>query len=294
MPPLKKTRIISASGSNNEIDVVLSSSGVRAAVFIGCLRALHEKGYEVKRIAGTSGGAIIAAGYALGKTLDELEEQAKAVDYPGLRDFRIKNLASLKNPSLYSGKPLDDLFKRLFENATIRDFQIDCKITVVTVGGRRRRIVIDRNTHPDLPVWEAVRMSSSIPFIFPYLKLDGVPVTDGGLVVFDNFDIFPENARPSICLRPKSGATRADLGEDSLLERKVFLWTLVKAVMDYLVDAIDNQIEISNEWEKTIPIPTGSISALNFNITAEDVERLIEYGYNAVMQANCVPALDIT
>ncbi len=59
-----------------ELDLVLSASGVRAPCFIGGIEAIQEKGYQIKRIAGSSGGAIIAAGVALGMTLDELKEIA--------------------------------------------------------------------------------------------------------------------------------------------------------------------------------------------------------------------------
>jgi len=288
MPLWKKTKTTSAS-SSKEIDVILSSSGVRAPTFIGGLLALEEKGYNIKRISGTSGGAIVAAGYALGFSIEQLKEKTRLVDYQALKDFGIRNLISLRNPSIYSGKPLDTLYKSLFEDATLKDFKIDCKITVVTVDGKRKRIVLDKNTHPNLLVRDAVRMSSSIPFIFPYLKLEGVPVTDGGLVVFDNFDIFPENARPSVCLRPRAGTIRVLTEEPTFSKDRVFIWTLLRVVAEYLVDAVDNQEVVSNEWEKTIIIPTGSITAFDFSLTPIGIDKLIEYGYNAVIQSNYLP-----
>ena len=285
----KKTTKTSASSSNNELDVILSSSGVRAPAFIGALKSVQEKGYEVKRIAGTSGGAIVAASYALGMSVEEMEDHAKKVNYKELKDFSLKNLCSIRNPSLYSGKPLDELYKSLFGNAKLRDFQIDCKITVVTIGGGRRRIVLDRTSYPNLPVWEAVRMSSSIPFIFPYKKLDGRPVTDGGLVAEDQTSIFPDTERPVICLRPKASSLRAH-AEDA--EISVYIWTLIRSVTEYLTDAVENQEVVIGKHDRHIVLPTGSLTTFNFDITEEDVVRLIEYGYNAVSQYNLLSHTD--
>ena len=165
----------------NNIDVVLSSSGVRAPCFIGALEAIQDKGYDISRIAGTSGGAIVAAAFSLGFSIQEMLEIAQNIPYPEFRDFRIWNLFSPKNPSIYTGKALDRFYKSIFKDTQLKDFKIDCYISVVTIVGRQR-IILSKNTHPDLPVWEAVRMSSTIPFIFPYRSLNGIPVTDGALV----------------------------------------------------------------------------------------------------------------
>jgi len=264
---------------NKDIDLVLSSSGVRAPCFIGALEALQEKEYNIRRIAGSSGGAIIAAGYALGMTTQEMRELAPNIPYKEMRDFHIKNLFSLSNPSVYTGEELDAFYQSVFRGATLKDFVTDCKISVVTIIGRNR-ILIDRQSHPNLPVWKAVRMSSTIPFIFPYLKLDGIPVTDGGLVA-SMFDIFPENIRPVVGLRP-----RADHGFKKSIQdvraSKLFIWNYLKILAEYFIDSIDNQHVPEVEWNRTIVIPTFQIGGFNFYITQDDIKQLIQYGYNAV------------
>jgi len=265
---------------NKDIDLVLSSSGVRAPCFIGALEALQERQYNIRRIAGSSGGAIIAAGYALGHTTEHMRTRASGIPYAEMRDFKIKNLLSLENPSVYTGQALDEFYQSLFGDAKMKDFVVDCKISVVTIIGRKR-ILIDRQSHPELPVWEAVRMSSTIPFIFPYHELDGAPVTDGGLVT-SMFDIFPENVRPVIGLRP-----RADHGFKKSIQdvkaSKLFVWNYLKILAEYFIDSIDNQHVPEVEWNRTIVIPTFGIGGFNFYIDEEEIKNLIQYGYNAVM-----------
>jgi len=269
-----------------ELDIVLASSGTRAPCFIGAIDAILEKGYNIRRIAGFSGGAIIAAGFALGMSVDELRALAPDTPYNTFRDFKIKNLLSLRNPSVYTGKALDQFYQRVFGNATMKDFKIDCRIAVVSIIGRKR-ILLTRDTHPDLPVWKAVRMSSTIPFIFPYMELDGVPVTDGALVT-NMFDVFPENERMLITLSP-----RADQGLRKVVQtvrsNRLFIWNYLKILAEYFLDALDSRHIPQEEWGRTVLIPTFELGGFNFEIGPRDIERLIQYGYNAVIISDILP-----
>lgn len=284
-----KWRDIRRPKRNRDIDLVLGSSGTRAPCFVGAIDAILEKGYSVLRIAGFSGGAIIAAGFALGMNTEELREAAERTPYNKFRDFRIKNLFSLSNPSVYTGEPLDTFYQELFGDATLKDFKIDCRIGVVTIVGRKR-IILTRETHPDLPVWKAVRMSSTIPFIFPYMELDGVAVTDGALVT-NMFDIFPENERMMVTLCP-----RADQGlrkvVQSVKANHLFLWNYLKILAEYFLDAVDNRHIPQEEWGRTILIPTFELGGFNFEIGPQDITRLIQYGYNAVIISDVLPSVD--
>jgi len=272
--------------ANKNIDVICSSSGARAPCFVGGLEAILEKGYNIHRIAGTSGGAIIAAGYALGMTTQEMREMSPYVPYKSFKDFKYKNLLSLRNPSVYTGQELDRFYQGLFGNAVLADFKIDCRISVVTIIGKERHL-ISKDTHPNLPVWKAVRMSSTIPFIFPYYELDGKAVTDGSLYTQIS-DVFPDNARPVVCLRP-----RADHGIKKTVQdvkaSKLLIWNYLKIVAEYFLDAVDNQHVPEDEWNQTIIIPTFEIGGFNFDLDPPAIQRLIQYGYNAVIISNSLP-----
>ena len=271
---------------NNNIDVILSSCGVRAPCFVGALEAILDKGYNIHRIAGTSGGAIIAAGYALGMSTQEMREICPDIPYSKFKDFQIKNLLSLKNPSVYTGQELDRFYQNLFEDATLKDFKIDCRICVVTIIGKERQI-ISRDTYPDLPVWQAVRMSSTIPFIFPYYELDGKAVTDGGLYT-QMSDIFPDQPRPVICLRPRADHSIKKIVQDVKVH-KLFIWNYLKIVAEYFVDAVDNQHVPDDEWNKTIVLPTFEIGGFNFELDPQAISRVVQNGYNAVIISDILP-----
>ncbi len=281
--------LFKTSRTNKHIDIIFSSSGTRAPCFIGGLEAILDKGYHIHRIAGTSGGAIIAAGYALGMSTQEMREMAPNIPYDKFRDFRIKNLLSLRNPSVYTGQELDKYYQGVFGDATLKDFKIDCRISVVTIIGKER-IIITRESHPDLPVWKVVRMSSTIPFIFPYYELDGKAVTDGGLYT-QMGDIFPDHVRPVICLRPRADHSIKKVVHD-VKAHKLFIWNYLKIVAEYFLDAVDNQHVPADEWNKTIVLPTFEIGGFNFELDPQAIDRLVQYGYNAVIIANILPRIN--
>ena len=61
------------NGKRLRVALALSSGGARGFAHIGVLRALQRAGAEIVHVAGTSIGAIMAAGYALRGDVDELE-----------------------------------------------------------------------------------------------------------------------------------------------------------------------------------------------------------------------------
>lgn len=272
----------------DEIDLILSSSGVRAPCFVGGLKAILEKGYRINRIAGTSGGAIVAAAYALGISMSEIEERTQNIPYDKFRDYKITNLLSVRNPSIYTGETLSEFYKDLFGEAKLGDFQIDCKISVVTIIGRKR-ILLCRKTFPELPVWKAVRMSSTIPFVFPYLTLEGQPVTDGGLVT-NMFDVFPERHRQIIALTPKADHDIRKVEQDVQASR-LLLWTYIKILAEFFLDLVDNQHVPQEEWAKTIIIPTEEVGGFSFHIGQEEVDKLVQVGYNSVISSPLLPKI---
>ncbi|MCG8405972.1 MAG: patatin-like phospholipase family protein, partial [Phycisphaerales bacterium] len=230
----------------------------------------------------SSGGAVIAAGYALGFSFNKMEKMASDIPFELIKDFNVKNLLSLNNPSVFSGKALDKFFQKIYGNATMKDCKIECRISVVTILGRNRKLITP-DSHPDLPVWKAVRMSSTIPFIFPYYELDNLPVTDGGLVA-RMFDIFPENERKILAIRPRANHSIRKNVQD-VKANYLFIWNYLKILAEYLLDAADNQHIPEQEWARTIIVPTEEIGGFSFNIGTSEVNRLIPAGYNAVINS---------
>jgi patatin-like phospholipase len=155
-------------------------------------------------IGGTSTGAIIAAGLAIGKSAKWLSEFYKDVG-PAMfeKAFILKRLKNL-----YKSEPLADKLKEVFgEHTTLDSDKLKCLLLVVTrnvstdspwpistnpyakynAPGRT-----DRNTK--IPLWQLVRASTAAPVFFPPEIVEWDPndpskaflFEDGGLTPYNN------------------------------------------------------------------------------------------------------------
>jgi NTE family protein len=140
------------------------------------------------------------------------------------------------------------------------------------------------------PVWRAVRISAGYPFFFPPLRgmrdrhtgKEGVFV-DGGvtsafpLFVFDQ----AKPAHPTWGFHLHGGS---DPREEDPSYRSIGgpLWwkDMLLAVLDAATSSLD-EFEAKRFPGRLIAIPTGSISALSFELTATQQQQLYDAGYAA-------------
>jgi len=101
-------------------------------------------------------------------------------------------------------------------------------------------------------------------------------------LVTSMFDIFPDDLRPIICLRPRANYGVKKTVQD-VKAYKLFIWNYLKIITEYFIDALDNQHIPQEEWNRTIVVPTHDIGGFNFYIGPEKINTLIQYGYDAVM-----------
>ncbi len=71
-----------------EVSLVLSGGAAKGIAHIGVLKALEELGIEVKRLSGTSAGAIVSVFYAYGYSPPEMMEILEGVNW--LKLFKLK------------------------------------------------------------------------------------------------------------------------------------------------------------------------------------------------------------
>ncbi|UJR84464.1 patatin-like phospholipase family protein [Sandaracinus amylolyticus] len=159
------------------ITVVLGGGGARALAHIGVLRALDEANVPIDAIAGTSMGAVVAAGYALGVSPREID-QLFAEQVPDARALRDPDFPVI---SLLAGRKLDRVLQRGFGDVEIPDLWLPC-FCVATDISNAQAVVHDRG-----PVWRSVRASCSLPGVFPPAQIDGRLLVDGGVI--DNVPI---------------------------------------------------------------------------------------------------------
>lgn len=159
------------------VGAVFSGGAARGLAHIGVIQALEEVGQAVDYIAGTSMGAFIGAGWALGITPDEGVEMARRMANP---DYLLDR--TFPYTAVMTSRKLTNAMHEIFGDATIEDLwrPFFCVSTNLSTASP---VIHDRG-----PLWRAVRASISLPGIFsPILNDNNEILVDGG--VMNNFPV---------------------------------------------------------------------------------------------------------
>lgn len=159
----------------SKIGLALSGGGARGLAHIGVLKILQREGISIDCIAGTSMGSIVAAFYAAGFSIEEMEEIA-------IRFSHMRELAKLidltpNRRGLLEGNRVRDLFRHLFrEDPLIESLSIPIAINAVDlVSGNE--IVFREGS-----LLQAIFASSAVPGIFSPIASDNRLLIDGGVL----------------------------------------------------------------------------------------------------------------
>lgn len=168
--------------------LVLSGGGLKGLAHIGALRALEERGLAPSLIVGVSMGSLVAAAWANGLTVQELEDRALALTRHDI--FRIAHLdMALKrmlSPAVYRREPLDRILAELLGTRRFRD--LPHRLLVCTVDlNSGRQMLWGLPGLDDASVADAVFASCALPGILPPREVNGHVCADGAIV--DNLPV---------------------------------------------------------------------------------------------------------
>jgi len=165
------------------IALVLGGGGLKGFAHIGALRALAERGVRPSLVAGTSIGSLIAAAYAGGMSIDEMERRALALRKKDL--FRLDRLHMVTRrmmaPSLYLPGPLDTLARDIAPKGTFRDIEIPLLVNTVDLE-KAAPVVWGLPGLQNVQVADAVYASCALPGFFPPREIEGRTCADGGVI----------------------------------------------------------------------------------------------------------------
>ncbi len=165
------------------IALVLGGGGLKGFAHIGAIRALRERGVQPTVVGGSSIGALIAAAYAGGMSVAEMESRALALTKRDL--FRIDHMHMVTRrmlaPALYHGDPLDQVVRSIVPKGTFRDLSVPLLVNSVDLE-RATPVVWGVPGLQDVAVADAVYASCALPGFFPPRVVDGRTCADGGII----------------------------------------------------------------------------------------------------------------
>jgi len=190
-----------------KVGVVLSGGGAKGFAHIAVLRAIEELNIPVDYIGGTSMGSTVAALYAMGYTVDELEKLARETDwYRYFQNSPDRDNESIRRRIYFqefpftfdigkdgisvpkgfvNGQRIGLFLSRLtWDYHNVEDFhKLPVPfLCVATDFEKGEGVVLDRGN-----LAESLRASMAIPSVFNPVELNGNIFLDGGVV--NNFPV---------------------------------------------------------------------------------------------------------
>ncbi|MBM3129517.1 MAG: cyclic nucleotide-binding domain-containing protein [Chloroflexi bacterium] len=164
--------------SQRLIGLALSSGNARGMAHIGVLKVLEEEGIPIDMLAGTSAGAVFAAMYAAGRSVEEMIAFAVNVQkqYNFFTGFQYWDFRLPPGAGLIKGNVVLNYLRRWLKDKTFDELNVPLYIVAADlISGEE--IVFDRG-----PVAEAVRASMSVIGVFEPAHIAGRFLIDGGSV----------------------------------------------------------------------------------------------------------------
>lgn len=280
-------------------DLVCEGGGSKLPALIGSYAALKDRGFEISHAAGTSAGAIFASAAVSGYSPDELKRLIDSLNFTDFLDNGRwswqKGWNLLRHLGLYKGKKFEEFMTRILAERgvhTFGDLKYDStdsrykwRLKVVAADITRGRLLtfpddaILFDTDPDdMPVAKAVRMSMGIPFFFRPYKWGESYIVDGGVLSNFPISLFDSDEMPD---HPTFGLILKEANFNQPHEISGFR-SLCEALIRTMIEAHDRRsIRPGDFFHRTIAIPTGDVSTLDFDISKGKKEWLYRSGYLA-------------
>jgi NTE family protein len=299
-------------------DLVLEGGGVKGIALVGAYSVLEERGYRVRRVAGTSAGSIVGALIAAGMTSAEMREEMRTIDYSRFQDEGLldrlplvgKPLSLLRELGVYQGDYAHAWVRRLLQDKGVRTFDdlpYEDTDHLPDVAGQRYRLVVmtsdvsqgclrrlpwDYERYGYQPgeqaVADAVRASMSIPFFFKPVRLPNrvtgreSTLVDGGLLSNFPVDVFDARGReprwPTIGIKLSARGT-ATAQVNSDVHGPVSLARAMLKTMSGFYDRL--HVDQASVQARTVFVDTSGVRSIDFSLGREQSDWLYEQGRRA-------------
>lgn len=300
---------------NNRLyeNLVLAGGGIKIIASIGALEVIQDKEilHNIKGLAGSSAGAIVAGALAVGYTVAELKDILLKKNFNDFKDYYW--FAPVKIFYYYGCcvgnafyKWLGDMIKVKTNNPDITFREVHEKFGkhLIVTGcclNKRETHYYSYISNPNMPIRKAIRISMSIPGLFVPVQWDNDFLVDGGLL--ENYCIYifdkknPNSKEHKITANyPPHTPQGKTLGIKLLSSGEypdshvyhgnhdiTHFMCYIESIIDTMMTQIDRSSISEHYWERTIPISTGDIPIGQFDLPMEKKLELIELGKCSAM-----------
>lgn len=270
----------------------------------------------LKKVGSTSAGAIIALLISLNYTAAEIETIIGSTNFKQFNDGHLLFAGGLNRLNRHFGWYRGARFERWLEDLVReKTGTADCSFMELSRKGfkelhitgtnlnKQQLVVFSHRTYPDMKIKDAVRISMSIPFYFeplyinesggierrPKNKMKADVIVDGGFIanypifLFDEVKGKREANFKTLGFRIDSEAQiKNDSTHKVLAEMEVTnLPQYVTAFYTLIIESLNRQSLIPEDWQRTISISDGTIGPRIRKLKKSEIELLVANGRKA-------------
>lgn len=201
--------------------LALGGGGARGFAHIGILESIESRGLPVRKIAGTSMGAVVAAMYAsLGSASAVRQRWEEALQEGLIPEIKSPNKArndeeGSRHPLLQRARKLKDTLIvafAIYRESVIDDDQLvraldfllpECNLEDLPITLSFSATDLDSGEEVELsrgPLRATVKASSSVPGVAPPVQFDGCRLVDGGVIAEVPVQLARRIGRPVIAV----------------------------------------------------------------------------------------------
>ncbi len=297
-------------------NLVFKGGGIKGSAYAGSMQVLEHMQLlaGVVHIGGTSAGSITAAMLATGGGSAGLLDSVEHTDFAKFLDDKWGILGDagrmISQYGMHTGHEFEAILKQFIKrfsgNETLTFAQLDelartnpatfKRLSVVASNlTRQKSQVFNAQTHPDLPIWLAVRASMSIPFIFEPVQIDGDYHVDGGLAwnyPIDLYDTVTIDKKNGTCIRDSNPSTLgfflespAQVADGDTFKTDNYAIDSIKsyalAVSSYMYETANSRHMHLDDRKRTVFIDDLGVNGTDFSLPEKRIEKLIDSGRKA-------------
>jgi NTE family protein len=265
----------------NFTNIVFSGGAIKGMSYIGVLKYLEENDLvkNIKQLTGTSIGGFFAFLICLGYKSNELTDIIKYLDFNDLRDISTDSILNFfETWGIDTGNKFIHFIKALVkskgfsEEITFEQLYNITKFKLTITGtcvNDQETIYYNNDNSPEMLIIDTLRISCSIPILYQCVKQNEKVYVDGFILNNYPIEFFDDEIDKTI-------------GFCIYQERKKNIENAEEYILA-LINCMLNKIQkmSSNKYKKQTIVIETEISGLNFNLTKENKETLINDGYRA-------------
>jgi NTE family protein len=307
-------------------NLAFEGGGVKGIAYAGALQVLEQQNIlpDIRRVAGTSAGAITSTLVALGASSSKVLEIVGSTDFRAFMDDSFGVVRDvdrlLHDYGWYKGdafpawiqKQISALgqnpalpFAQLGQMAAAANSPLRELYVVGTNLSRQAPMVYSAETTPDFAIWQAVRISMSIPLFFACVKNapDNQVLVDGGVTWNYPLDLFDDRkyvSNPAAAVIPagtlyddnhvynkETLGFRVDTFDEIAAEKDSWhlppqqiddFFDYIQALVSFMTDTA-NKLHLKDaDWHRTVAIDASGVKATDFTLADDKVKMLMQNG----------------